>query len=49
MRYGDKLRRYTNEDTVFGKECTILAKVNASSDSVPTLKYVRSRPPGGIA
>jgi hypothetical protein len=49
MRYGDKLSRYTNEGTVFGKESTILAKVNASSDSVPTLKCVRPRPPRGIA
>lgn len=49
MRYDDKLSRHTNEGTVFRKESTILAKVNASSDSVRTLKYVRPRPPKGIA
>ena len=38
MRYSDKLSRHTNEGTVFGKESTILAKVNASSHSVPTLE-----------
>jgi len=47
MRYGDKLSRHTNEGTVSGKESTILAEVNASSDSVPTLEYVRSRLPRG--
>jgi hypothetical protein len=49
MSYGDKLNRHTNEGTVFGKESTILAKVNASSHNVPTLKYVRPRPLNRIA
>ena len=36
-----ELSRHTDEGAILCKECTILAKVNAGTDSIPTFKCVR--------